>query len=81
VTSERSEVLLVQKMGIVPSAALVSSASKGKYNAIFVGNLTPSHVTALDELFPATNNRAGRRVLFSDGGVGSRSQKRRRPAP
>jgi hypothetical protein len=81
VTSERGEVLLVQKMDIVPLAALVSSASKGTCNAIFTGNLTPSHVAALDELFLATNNRAGGRALFSDGGVGLRSQKRRRLAP
>jgi hypothetical protein len=47
----------MQKMGIAPSAAPVSSMSKGTYDAIFVGNLTSSHVAALDELFPATNNR------------------------
>jgi hypothetical protein len=80
-TSKRGEVILMQKMGIAPPAALVSSASKGTYNAIFTGNLKPSHVAAPDELFPATNNRAGIRALFSDGGVGSRSQQQRRPTP
>ena len=72
-TFKRGEVLLVQKIGIVSPAALVSSTSKGTYDAIFAGNLTPSHVAALDELFPATNNRASRRAFFSIGGVGSRS--------
>jgi hypothetical protein len=71
----------MQRMGIVPPAAPVSSASKGTYDAIFTGNLTPSHVAALDELFLATNSRVGRRVLFSDGGGGSRNQQRRHPAP
>jgi hypothetical protein len=71
----------VQRMGIVPPAAPVSSASEGAYDAIFAWNLTLSHVAALDELFPATNNRAGRKVLFSDGGGGSHNQRRRRPAP
>jgi ribosomal protein S6 len=56
-TSKRGEVLLVHKMGIARLAAPVSSVSKGIYDAIFVGNLTPSHVAALDELFPVTNNR------------------------
>ena len=42
----------MQRMGIVPPAAPVSSASKGIYDALFVGNLTPSHVAALDKLFP-----------------------------
>jgi hypothetical protein len=69
------------EMGIRPPAAPVSFASKGTYNAIFAGNLTPSHVVALGELFPTTNNRAGRRALFLDGGVGLRSQHRRCPAP
>ena len=54
-------------------ATPVSSASKETYGAIFVGNLTLSHVADLDELFPATNNRVGRRELSLDGGVGSRS--------
>jgi hypothetical protein len=64
----------MQKMDIAPLAAPVSSASKGTYDAIFAGNLMPNHVAALDELFPTTNSSAGRRVLFSDGGVGSHSQ-------
>jgi len=80
-TPKRGEVLLMQKMGIVPLAALVPSVSKGTYDAIFAGNLTPSHVATLDKLFPATNNRAGRRTLFSNDGVGSRSQQQRRLAP
>ena len=52
----------MKKMGIMPPAAPVLSASKRAYNAIFAANLTPSHVIALDELFLATNNRAGRLV-------------------
>jgi len=39
-TGERGEVLLTKKMGIVPPIAPVSSAPKGAYDAIFVGNLT-----------------------------------------
>jgi hypothetical protein len=54
-TSKRGEVLLMQRMGIAPPAAPVSSASKGAYNAIFTGNLTSSQVEALDELFLAAN--------------------------
>jgi hypothetical protein len=44
--------------------------------------LTSSQVAAFDELFLATNNRAGRKnnMPFSDAGVGSRSQQRRRLA-
>ena len=80
-TPKRGEVLLMQKMGIVPPIGPVSSVSKGTYDAIFAGNLTLSHVAALDELFPVTNNRAGRRALFSASGVGSRNRQRRGPAP
>jgi hypothetical protein len=81
-TSNRSEVLLTKKMGIVLPAAPVSSAFKGAYDAIFAGKLMSSQVAAFDELSPATNNRAGRKsnMLFSDAGVGSRSQHRRRLA-
>jgi hypothetical protein len=72
----------MKKMSIVPPAAPVSSVSKGAYDAIFVGNLKSSQVAAFDELFPATNNMAGRKsnVLFSDAGVGSHTQRRRRLA-
>ena len=66
----------MQRMGIAPPAAPMSSASKGAYDAIFAGNLTSSHVAALDELFPAINSMAGRRALFSDGRGGSRNQQR-----
>jgi len=66
----------MQRMGIVLSATPVSFASKGAHDAIFIGNLTLSHVTVLDELFLVTNSRAGRRALFSDGGGGSRNQQR-----
>ena len=72
-TSKRGEVLLMKRMGIAPLAAPVSSASKGAYDAIFPGNLTSSQVEALDELFLETNTKVGRK-LFSDAGVGSRSQ-------
>jgi hypothetical protein len=44
----------MKKMGIVPLTAPFSSASKRSYDAIFAGNLTPSHVATLDELFLAT---------------------------
>jgi hypothetical protein len=50
--------------------------SKQTYDALFAGSLTPSHVAALDELFPATNYRAGRRALFSDDEGGPHSQQR-----
>jgi hypothetical protein len=79
-TSKQGEILLMQKMGIVLPVAPVSSTSKGTYDDIFVGNLTPSDVAVLDELLLATNNRASRRVLFSDGGVGSRSTQQGCPA-
>ena len=62
----------MKRMGIALSAAPVSSASKRAFNAMFVGNLMSSEVEALDKLFPATNNRSGRK-LFSDARVGSRS--------
>ena len=61
----------MKKMGVAPPVAPVSSVYKLAYDAIFVGNLTSSHVATLDELFPATNSRAGRRALFPDGGGGS----------
>jgi hypothetical protein len=73
-TSKWGEVLLMQRLGIVPLIARVSSASKGAYDAIFTGNLTPSHVAALNKLFPATSSRTSRRALFSDGKKGSRNQ-------
>lgn len=79
--SKQGEVLLMQKMGIAPPTTLVSFASKRSYDAIFTGNLTLSHMAALDELFLATNVQTSRRTLFSDGGVGSRNQRRRSPAP
>jgi hypothetical protein len=63
----------MQRMGIAPPAALVSSTSKGAYDAIFTRNLTSSQVEALDKLFPAANTRTGRK-LFSDAGGGPRSQ-------
>ena len=57
----------MKRMGIVPLGAPVSSASKEAYDVIFSGNLTSSQVEALDELFLATNTKAGRK-LFLDGG-------------
>jgi hypothetical protein len=66
----------MKRMGIQPPAIPVSSVSKQTYDTLFVGNLTPSHVTVLDELFLATNYRAGRRALFSDDEGGPRSQQR-----
>ena len=60
----------MQNICITPPIVLVSSASKRTYDDLFAGNLTLSHVAALDELFPATNNRVGRRAFFSDAGVG-----------
>ena len=41
----------------------VRNATAGTHtDTIFTGNLRSSQVVALDELFPATNNRAGRRA-------------------
>jgi hypothetical protein len=73
-TSKLGKVLLMKRMGILPPPTPVLSASKQTYDALFIGNLTPSHVVALDELFPATNSRAGRRALFLDAKGGSRAQ-------
>ena len=72
-------ILLMHRMGIALPAAPVSSVSKGAYDAIFAGNLTSSQVEALDKLFLAANTKAGRK-LFSDAGLGPRSQQRRRLA-
>jgi hypothetical protein len=66
-------------MGIAPSVAPASPASKGAYDAIRTGNLTSSQIEALDELFPAVNARTGRK-LFSDAGGGPRKQQPGRPA-
>jgi hypothetical protein len=73
-------VLLMQRMSFAPPAAPISSTSKRAYDDLFAENLTSSEVEALDELFPVTNARTGRR-LFSDDGAGSRGQQRRRLAP
>ena len=62
-TSKRGKVLLMKRMGIAPPAAPVSSASDRAFNTMFGGNLTSSEVEALDELFPATNNRSGRKLF------------------
>ena len=70
-TSKRGKVLLMQRMGFAPPAAPISSASKRAYGDLFARNLTSSEVEALDELFPATNARTGRR-LFADDGAGLR---------
>jgi hypothetical protein len=59
---QRGEVLLMKRMGTLSQVTPTSSASKRAYDAIFTGNLMSSQVAALDELFPATNNRAGRRA-------------------
>jgi hypothetical protein len=64
-TARRGEVLLMQRMGIAPPAALVSTASMATYDAAFTGNLSSSKVEALDELFPAANCRAAR-TLFAE---------------
>jgi hypothetical protein len=61
---KQGKVLLVKRMGIQLPAAPVSSVSKQTYDALFARNLMPSHVVALDKLFPVTNYRAGRRSLF-----------------
>jgi hypothetical protein len=66
----------MKRMGIQPPAPPVSSVSKQTYGALFARNLMPSHVAALDKLFPGTNYRAGRRSLFSDDEGGLRSQQR-----
>jgi hypothetical protein len=79
-TSKRGEVLLMQRMGFTPPAALVSSASKRAYDDLFAGNLTLSEAEALEALFPTTNTRTSRR-LFLDDDAGSRGEQRSRPAP
>ena len=68
--SKQGEVLLMQRMGVAPPAATISSASKRTYDDLFTGNLTSSEVEALDVLFPATNATTDRR-LFSDDGAES----------
>jgi hypothetical protein len=65
-TAKRGEVLLMQRMGIAPPAAPVSTTSKATYDAIFTGNLSSSQVEALDELFPASNCRAARTLFAED---------------
>lgn len=50
----------MKKMGILAPAAPASSASKRAYDAVFARNLSPSHITALDELFPAARRRDDR---------------------
>jgi hypothetical protein len=74
-TFRQGEVLLMQRLGFAPPGAPISPSFKRIYDDLFAGNLTSSEVEALDELFPATNARTGRR-LFSDDGAGSRSQQR-----
>jgi len=64
-TSKRGEVLLMKRIANLSQATPTSSASKRAYDAIFTGNLTSGQVTALDELFPATNNRASRRATLT----------------
>jgi hypothetical protein len=43
-TSERGEVLLMKKMGILPPAAPVSSAAHNTYDTIFARNLSSEQV-------------------------------------
>jgi hypothetical protein len=59
-TSKRGEVLLMQRMGVPPPPAPVTPASKRAFKAVFIGNLTETQITALDELFPAANYKIGR---------------------
>ena len=58
--SKRGEVLLMQRMGVPPPPVPVTPASKRAFEAIFTGNLTKTQITALDELLPAANCKAGR---------------------
>jgi hypothetical protein len=64
----------MKRMDILPPPTPVSSVSTQTYDTLFVENLTPSHVVALDELFLVTNIRASRRVLFLDAKGGSHAQ-------
>jgi hypothetical protein len=64
-TSKRGEVLLTKRMDNLSNATPTSSVSKRAYDAIFIWNLTSSQVAALDELFPATNNRASRKAAHT----------------
>jgi len=57
-TAKRGEVLLMQKMGVQPPRAPVTTASKKAYQAIFTGELSDTQVEAFDEMFPAV--KAGR---------------------
>jgi hypothetical protein len=56
--SRQGEVLLNQRLGILPLTAPVSSAPKGILDALRSGTLSSSQVEALDALFPAYNGRA-----------------------
>jgi hypothetical protein len=56
--SPRGEVLLKQRLGIAPPAAMVSPAPKGILDALRSGALSSSQVDALDALFPVVNGRA-----------------------
>jgi hypothetical protein len=67
--SPRGEVLLEQRLGIVPPAATVSPAPKGILDALRSGILSSSLVEALDALFPAFNGRACE--LFVEGAKGA----------
>lgn len=58
--SKRGEVLLMKKMGVAPPAAPPFSVAKRSYKTYFKGPLDSNQVAALDELFPAVSNRAGR---------------------
>jgi hypothetical protein len=68
-TSRRGEVLLNMRMDIEP-AALVSPAPKSLRETILTGNLTSSHINALDGYFPAAIHWTGG-TLLSNVGVDS----------
>jgi hypothetical protein len=72
----------MKRIGITLLAAPISSASQRAYDTIFTGNSMSSQVEPLDELFPATNDRAGRNsnVLFLDAALLGRRSRIAQPA-
>lgn len=59
-SSKCGEVLLMKKMGILPSQAPPSSAARCSFDSLFEGNLSNSDAEALDVMFLAITNEAGR---------------------
>jgi hypothetical protein len=58
--SKHGEMLLMQRIGVIPPQTLPSAASKQSFDSFFKGNISSSDVEALDVLFPAVSTKAGR---------------------